>query len=140
MVIYANFSHNIRIDLTRSNITNIFSKYLHDHIICQNVGIMIWWRYFTMDIITLPHYKCENKIINIILMNPFLITYNSKAKIHFIVGLSFLFFFFNQERPKIYFIPLFEWVKRNGEINAAPSVLCSPSIPIDRSVKVEKSP
>ena len=88
MVIYANFSHNIRIDLTRSNITNIFSKYLHDHIICQNVGIMIWWRYFTMDIITLPYYKCENKIINIILMNQFLITIPKPKSISLVVFLS----------------------------------------------------
>lgn len=109
MVIYANFSHNIRIDLTRSNITNIFSKYLHDHIICQNVGIMIWWRYFTMDIITLPYYKCENKIINIILMNQFLITIPKPKSISLVVFLSYSSSSTKRDQKSTSFLCSSEW-------------------------------
>ena len=109
MVIYANFSHNIRIDLTRSNITNIFSKYLHDHIICQNVGIMIWWRYFTMDIITLPYYKCENKIINIILMNQFLITIPKPKSISLLVFPSYSSSSTKRDQKSTSFLCSSEW-------------------------------
>lgn len=109
MVIYANFSRNIRIDLTRSNITNIFSKYLHDHIICQNVGIMIWWRYFTMDIITLPYYKCENKIINIILMNQFLITIPKPKSISLVVFLSYSSSSTKRDQKSTSFLCSSEW-------------------------------
>ena len=109
MVIYANFSHNIRIDLTRSNITNIFSKYLHDHIICQNVGIMIWWRYFTVDIITLPYYKCENKIINIILMNQFLITIPKPKSISLVVFLSYSSSSTKRDQKSTSFLCSSEW-------------------------------